>query len=202
MNAKRVAVYLRVSTAGQTTENQALELRRYCDRQGWKTTRVYEDKGISGAMRERPALDQMLADASERKFDAVVVWKIDRLARSTSHLVDILMRLRTAEIGFCSATEAIDTTSPQGRMLLTFLGAIAEFERELISERVRAGLDRTRSNGIKLGRPRVGFDLAEALRLRGLGFGYKQVARQLNVPRTTLFRGLRAIPKAPTKTGR
>ncbi|HTS18027.1 MAG TPA: recombinase family protein [Verrucomicrobiae bacterium] len=202
MKKKQAALYLRVSKAGQKTQNQALELRRVCERQGWRISKVYEDAGISGATRERPALDQMLADASERKFDVVLVWKIDRLARSTSHLVDILMRLKTAEVGFCSATEAIDTTSPQGRMLLTFLGAIAEFERELISERIKAGLSRTRSNGTRLGRPRVGFDLARALRLRDSGLGYKQVARQLNVPRTTLYRGLRAIPKSPAKAVR
>lgn len=195
MKTKKVAIYCRVSTPGQTTENQSLELRCYCERQGWTITNIYEDKGVSGASRERPALEQMLADASDRKFDVLAVWKIDRLARSTAHLVEILSRLRESEIDFCSATEAIDTTSPQGRMLLTFLGAIAEFETELISERIKAGLTRTRSNGTRLGRPRVGFDLAEALRLRDSGLGYKQVAIRLGVPRTTLHRALRAIPK-------
>jgi DNA invertase Pin-like site-specific DNA recombinase len=198
MKTKRAALYLRVSTSGQTTENQSLELRRYCERQDWTISRVFEDKGISGASRERPALDQMLADASEKKFDVLLVWKIDRLARSTAHLVQILTHLRSAEVGFCSATEAIDTVSPQGRMLLTFLGAIAEFERELCIERVKSGLARAKNNGAKLGRPRIGFDVAKALRLRGTGLGYKQIAMQLGVPRTTLFRGLRAIPQTPS----
>jgi DNA invertase Pin-like site-specific DNA recombinase len=192
---RKAALYLRVSTAGQTTANQALELRRYCERQGWTITKVYEDAGVSGATRGRLALDQMLSDAAENRFDLVIVWKTDRLARSTTHLLEILTTLRSAGVGFCSATEAIDTTSPQGRMLVTFLGAIAEFERELISQRVRAGLARTRSQGTKLGRPRTGFDVAKALRLRGTGLGYKQVARELGVPRTTLFRVLKAIPK-------
>lgn len=196
MKAKRVACYVRVSTNGQTTDNQTLELRRYCERQGWVISKIYEDKGISGATRERLALDQMLADAAAKKWDCLLVWKIDRLARSTSHLLEILTQLKTAEVGFCSMTEAIDTTSAQGRMLLTFLGAIAEFERELIRERIKAGLNRTRSEGTKLGRPRIGFDVAKAVELRDAGLGYKQIARQLNIPRTTLYRSLKAIPKS------
>ena len=197
MKTKRVALYVRVSTNGQTTENQSIELRRYCERLDWKIVQTYEDKGISGATRERPALDQMLADAAAKKFDVLLVWKIDRLARSTSHLLEILMQLKTAEVGFCSMTEAIDTTSAQGRMLLTFLGAIAEFERELIRERIKAGLNRTRSQGTKLGRPRIGFDVTKAIKLRDSGLGYKQIARELGVPRTTVFRTLRGIPKTP-----
>ena len=195
MSNQRTDLYLRVSTATQPTETQDIELRRHCERLGWTVTKVYQDKRISGASRERPALDEMLADAADKKFDVLLVWKIDRLARSTAHLVDILTQLRSAGVGFASATEAIDTTSPQGRMLLTFLGAIAEFEREIISERIRAGLNRTQSNGTRLGRPRVGFNIAEAVRLRDLGRGYKQIARELGVPRTTLYRGLRGIPQ-------
>ena len=197
---KKAACYVRVSTNGQTTENQVIELRRHCERLGWRVTKVYEDKGISGATRERPSLDQMLADATAKKFDVLLVWKIDRLARSTSHLLDILKQLKTAGVGFCSMTEAIDTTSPQGRMLMTFLSAIAEFERELIRERIKAGLNRTRDEGTKLGRPRIGFDVTKAIALRDAGLGYKQIAKQLGIPRTTLFRGLRAIPKTPVST--
>ena len=197
MKTKRVALYVRVSTTGQTTDNQSLELNRYCERMEWKIVQTYADKGISGATRERPALDQMLADAAAKKFDVLLTWKIDRLARSTSHLLEILTQLRLAEVGFCSMTEAIDTTSAQGRMLLTFLGAIAEFERELIRERIKAGLNRTREEGTKLGRPRIGFDVTKAIELRDAGLGYKQIARQLNIPRTTLYRGLKAIPKSP-----
>lgn len=139
----------------------------------------------------------MLADASANRFDVLVVWKADRLARSVQHLLEILTDLRAAEVGFCSTTESIDTTSPQGRMLLTFLGAIAEFERELIRERIKAGLNRTRSEGTKLGRPRIGFDVAKAVEMRSAGLGYKQIARELGVPRTTVFRTLRGIPKTP-----
>jgi DNA invertase Pin-like site-specific DNA recombinase len=197
MTKKRAALYLRISTNSQNTDNQLLELRRYCDRMDWRIVQTYADKGISGATRERPALDDMLVDAAAKKFDVLLVWKIDRLARSTSHLLEILTHLRTAEVGFCSMTESIDTVSPQGRMLLTFLSAIAEFERELIRERIKAGLNRTRSEGTKLGRPRIGFDIAKALRLRQTGSGYKQIARELGVPRTTLYRGMQAIPKSP-----
>ena len=202
MKTKRVALYVRVSTSGQTTDNQTLELKRYCERLDWKIVQTYADNGISGASRERPALDQMLADAAAKKFDVLLIVRIDRLARSTSHLLDILMQLKTAGVGFCSMTESIDTASPQGRMLLTFLGAIAEFERELIRERIKSGLNRTRSEGTKLGRPRIGFDVAKAVELRDSGLGYKQIARQLGIPRTTLFRSLKGIPKtSPEKSG-
>ena len=197
MKTKKVALYVRVSTASQTTDNQTLELKQYCERQGWMIVKTYSDTGISGASRERPALDEMLADATANKWECLVCWKIDRLARSTSHLLDILKQLKTAGVGFCSMTEAIDTTSPQGRMLLTFLGAIAEFERELIRERIKSGLNRTRAEGTKLGRPRLGFDVTKAIELRDSGLGYKQIARELNIPRTTLFRSLSAIPKTP-----
>jgi len=195
---KKAGLYCRVSTRGQTTENQRLQLEEYCQRQKWRVAGLYEDVGISGSKDDRPAFGRMMKDAEAGKLDVVVVWKIDRLARSTAHLLNTITELKEWGVGFAASTQGISTESSAGRMLTTFLGAIAEFERELIVERVKAGIDRVRSEGVKLGRPRVGFDVAEALRLRDeQGLGYKQVARHLGVARTTVYRTLRAIPKNP-----
>lgn len=194
---KRVALYLRVSTNQQTTENQRLELESYCKRQEWEVAKIYDDSGISGKNDDRPALQEMLADSVKSRFSVVVCWKIDRIARSTINLLQILQQLRAAGVDFCATTQAIDTTNSAGRMLMTFLGAIAEFERETIVERVRAGLQRAKTNGVRLGRPRVGFDVKKALELRQGGLGYKQIAKEMGIPRTTIFRTLQAIPKTP-----
>jgi DNA invertase Pin-like site-specific DNA recombinase len=192
---KRAAIYLRVSTAEQTVENQRLAVEQYCKLQGWKLVKTYEDVGISGAQDRREGLDALKADVAKGRFDVVLVWKFDRLARSTTHLLETLSLLQRYGADFVSTTEAVDTSTPAGRMVLTFLAAIAEFERSIIQERVKAGLDRARSEGKRLGRPRVGFDLERALALRNDGLGYKQVAVALGVPRTTLFRYLKAIPE-------
>ena len=194
--SKKVALYLRVSTTQQTVENQRLELDKYCERQGWQIVKIYNDTGISGSKSDRPALNEMLQDASKGKFSVLVVWKIDRLARSTTDLLNILLTLKTNGVDFCSTTQAIDTTTSYGKMVMTFLGAISEFERDTIIERVNSGLARARANGVKLGRPRVGFDVNEALRMRDKeGLGYKQIAKALGIPRTTIYRTLGAIPK-------
>ncbi len=193
---KKVAMYLRVSTSSQTCENQKRELEAYCQRQGWVIAKVYEDSGYSGSKSDRPALNQMLADATFGKFAVLVVWKIDRLARSTSDLLNILTTLKSHGVDFCSTTQAIDTTTSYGKMVMTFLGAIAEFERDTIIERVKSGIERAKANGVKLGRPRVAFDVKRALELRDQqGMGYKQVAKALGVPRTTVYRTLAGIPK-------
>lgn len=194
---KKVAQYIRVSTHQQTTENQKRELDIYCKRQGWRVVQVYDDSGFSGAKNDRPALNDMLKDAVQGRFDILCVWKIDRLARSTADLLNILTQLKTAGIDFCSITQAIDTSTSYGKMVMTFLGAIAEFERETIVERVKSGIARARANNVRLGRPRIAFDVRKAMELRQEGRGYKDIAKQLGIPRTTLFRTLRAIPKTP-----
>lgn len=193
----RAALYVRVSTGNgrQTTANQEREIQAYCRRQNWQVVEVYNDTGISGAKADRPGLNTLLADAARHRFDVVVCWKIDRMARSVVHLLSVLQRLQASGVGFVSTTQQIDTTSAYGRMVLTFLGAIAEFERELIVERVKAGQARARAEGVKIGRPRVAFDVSKAVELRESGLGYKQIAKALGVPRTTLFRTLRSIPK-------
>jgi DNA invertase Pin-like site-specific DNA recombinase len=199
MKALRAALYVRVSTLnhGQTTANQRLELEAYCQRQGWTVVEVYDDTGVSGSKADRPALDKMLKDASAHKFDVVVCWKVDRMARSTMHLLQLLQTLQSFSIGYVAATQNLDTTTAAGKMVTVFLSAVAEFELALTRERIVAGQNRARAEGTHIGRKRVGFDVAKALELRGQGLGYLQIARQLGVPRSTLHRTLAAIPKVP-----
>lgn len=149
----RAAIYARVSTMDQTCENQLLELRRYCEARGWPTTE-YVDTGISGAKDRRPALDQLMTDARQRRIDAVVVWRLDRFGRNLRHLITAIEDLTAAGIAFVSMGESIDTTTPTGRLMLGIMGSFAEFERERIRERVYAGLARARAHGKRLGRPR------------------------------------------------
>ena len=137
--SKKVAIYVRVSTKrDQTTENQRIELQKYCERQGWQVADVYDDSGISGSKSDRPAVARMMKDAAQGKVQVVCVWKIDRLARSVADLLNILSTLRSHGVDFVSTTQAIDTTTSCGKMVMVFLGAIAEFERDLIIERVRS----------------------------------------------------------------
>jgi len=152
----RVGIYARVSTANgsQTTENQLLELRRYVEARGW-TAKEYVDEGVSGAKDRRPALDQLVLDARRRRFDVVVCWSLDRLGRSLKHLVILLDDLQALGVGFISVREGLDWTTPSGRLQAQLLAMIAEFERARLQERVMAGLARARSQGKRLGRPRV-----------------------------------------------
>jgi len=181
-------MYLRVSTTSQTVENQRIELDKYCERQGWTVAKVYEDSGYSGSKSDRPALNEMMKDAAKGKFDVVVVWKIDRLARSTTDLLNILMTLKNGGVDFVSTTQAIDTTNSMGRMIMTFLGAIAEFERDTIIERVKCGLARAKADGIQLGRPRRGFDVNKALEMKRGGYSWSQIAKELKVSSATIRR--------------
>src|SRR5712691_9309996 len=149
------AIYARVSTNnGQDPEMQLRELREYCQRRGWKLAGEYVDAGISGAKDSRPELNRLMADAHRRNLDAVVVWKFDRFARSVSHLLRALETFRSLGIEFVSLSEQVDTSTPTGKMIFTVLGAVAELERSLIAERVRAGLRNARAKGRRLGRPR------------------------------------------------
>jgi DNA invertase Pin-like site-specific DNA recombinase len=149
----RAAIYARVSTTDQTVDNQLLELRRYVEARHWTPTE-YVDVGVSGAKDRRPELDRLLADAKRRKFDVLVVWRLDRLGRNLKHLVVLLDELQALGISFVSMGEGIDCTTPAGRLQLHVLAALAEFERGRIQERVKAGLQRARAQGTRLGRPR------------------------------------------------
>src|ERR1700722_2731535 len=153
MKPKRVAIYTRVSTTEQHPEIQEQELREYVTRRNWTLHQVYTDKGVSGTVEKRPGLDAMISDCRRRKVDVVVVWKFYRFCRSLKQLLNALELFRELGIGFVSCTEAIDTSLPHGEMLFQIIGAIAQWERSLIVERVRAGLQHARSQGKRLGRP-------------------------------------------------
>jgi DNA invertase Pin-like site-specific DNA recombinase len=187
------AIYARVSTTnGQNPEMQLRELREYCQRRGWTATLEYVDAGISGAKEKRPELDRLLADAHRRRFDAVVVWRFDRFARSVSHLLRALETFRSLGIEFVSLSEQVDTSTPAGKLVFTVLGAVAELERSLIVERVRAGLRNARAKGKRLGRPRSGVDVAEIRRLRTQGASWRAVGAALGVSAAT---ALQAVAK-------
>lgn len=154
MEQARVAIYTRISIQDQSSEGQRYELEEYATHRNWKVTDIYPDT-ISGVKSSRPALDQLLADARKRKFDCVLVWRIDRLGRSVSHLLEVLETLKALDIQFVSMSEAIDTSTPTGKMVFTVLGAVAELERSLTVERVRMGLENARRRGVTLGRPAI-----------------------------------------------
>ena len=152
MKQTRVATYSRVSGSGQNPEMQIKELQAYCRSRGWKIAGEYVDR-ICGALDSRPELNRLMADANRRRFDVVAVWKFDRFARSVSHLLRALETFRSLGVEFLSLSEAVDTTTPAGKMVFTVLGAVAELERSLIGERVKAGLRNARAKGKRLGRP-------------------------------------------------
>jgi DNA invertase Pin-like site-specific DNA recombinase len=186
----RAAVYARVSTAnnGQSPEMQLREIREYCNRRGWTVAGEYVDVGISGAKEKRPELDRLMTDAHRRRFDAVVVWKFDRFARSVSHLLRALETFQTLGIEFVSLSEQMDTSTPTGKMVFTVLGALAELERSLIAERVKAGLRNARAKGKTLGRPKVILDAARIASLRASGLGWKKISKELSVGVGTVLR--------------
>ena len=150
----RCALYVRVSTLDQHPENQLAEIRRYVQARGWATPVEYIDQGVSGAKERRPALDRLIADATRRRLDVVVCWRLDRLGRNLKHLVLLLEEFHSLGVAFVSLTEGIDATTPAGKLQLHILAAIAEFERDRIRERVLAGLQRAKRQGKRLGRPR------------------------------------------------
>jgi len=179
----RVAIYARVSTPdgkGQSPEMQLRELREHCERRGWTIAGEYVDR-MTGAKDRRPELDRLMADAHRRRFEVVAVWKFDRFARSVSHLLRALDTFRVLGIEFVSLSESLDTATPAGRMVFTVLGAVAELERSLIAERVRAGLRNARAKGKRLGRPRKILDTAKIATLRAQGIGWKRIAVELGV---------------------
>jgi len=153
MRAKRAGIYTRVSTTDQHPEIQEKELVQYVTRRGWSQYRIYCDKGISGATDKRPALNTLFEDCRRGRLDVVVVFRFDRFARSLKQLLNALELFRKLGIDFISCTEAIDTSLPHGEMLFQIIGAIAQWERSLIVERVKAGLQHARSQGKRLGRP-------------------------------------------------
>ena len=196
----RVALYARVSTTGhgQDVGLQLDELRAVADQRRWNVVGEFTDEGISGASKERPGLDAMMNEARLGKVDLVAVWKLDRLGRSLQHLLALLDELGDLGVGFVSIRDAgIDTTSATGRLMLHIIGAFAAYERELIRERVLAGVRRAQSNGTPCGRPRVDLDLRPALALLDKGHSVREVAEILGVARGTLRRRLAEVDHNP-----
>ncbi len=191
----RVALYARVSTNGQDPETQLLALRDYSKARKLEVFGEYVDVGISGSKDSRPALNRLMADARKRRFDAVLVARFDRFARSTRHLVLALEEFDALGVDFISLSESIDTSTPMGRMVYTVIAAVAELERSLIRERVIMGLQRAKAQGKKLGRPKVKANKAQLVKLREQGLSSRQVAEQLGLSPSTVLRRLRAASK-------
>jgi putative DNA-invertase from lambdoid prophage Rac len=185
-----VAIYARVSTSDQTCESQLRELRDYVARRGWTITGEYVDTGWSGSKASRPQLDKLMADASQRRFDCICVYKIDRFGRSVLHLNEQLATLTSYGVRFIAVSQGLDTdqASPTSRLLLHILASVAEFERELIRERVRAGVRSAKHRGVQLGRKRVVFDRSKAIEMHLAGTSMRDIAATLGVGVGTIHR--------------
>ena len=192
---KRAVLYLRVSTIDQTTANQERELREVASRMGCEIVKVYKDHGISGAKGrdKRPAFNALIRDASQRKFDMVLAWSVDRLGRSLQDLITFLSELHALHIDLFLHQQGLDTTTPAGKAMFQMMGVVAEFERSMIQERVRAGLRRAKDEGKQLGRPRIAADLEKrilaALNARfRTGEGVRKIAERFGVNPSTVQR--------------
>jgi DNA invertase Pin-like site-specific DNA recombinase len=179
----RVAVYARVSTTnhGQDVSMQIWELRQFAEARGWQIVGEYVDSGVSGTKDSRPELNRLMADAHKRRLDVVCVWRFDRFARSVSHLLRALETFKALGIDFVSYSEQMDTSTPAGKMVFTVLGAVAELERSLIVERVKAGLRNARAKGKRIGRPRADLDAVQITRLRASNVSWREIGCQLGV---------------------
>jgi len=188
---KRAALYIRVSTLDQHPETQILELRQFAQQRGYEIANEYVDHGVSGTKARRPSLDKLLQDAHRRRFDAVLVWSCDRLARSTKHFLQVLDELAELHIQFLSQREAIDTDGPLGRAIVVIISAIAELERSLIVERVRAGMRRAKLEGRRIGRAPLAVDRVAVVRDRLGGMSLTQTARKYSLSRASVVRLVR-----------
>jgi DNA invertase Pin-like site-specific DNA recombinase len=197
----RVALYARVSTLnhGQDVNMQTRELRQFAEARTWQITGEYIDAGVSGAKDSRPELNRLMADAHKRRFDVVCVWRFDRFARSVSHLLRALETFKALGIDFVSYSEQMDTSTPAGKMVFTVLGAVAELERSLIVERVRAGLRNARAKGKRLGRPRVSVDVARIATLRASGLSWPKIAAEVGVSVGTVYEAAHRLSKIHPK---
>lgn len=183
----RAAIYARVSTCnGQSPEMQLAELREYASRRGWEIFSEYIDQGISGSRESRPELNRLMLDAQQRRFDVVACWKVDRFGRSLKHLVNALADLDAYGIAFVSLRDNLDLSTPSGRLMFQIIGAMAEFERALVQERVRAGLRNAKLKGKTLGRPRRIVNGDEILRLRVAGASFREIAKAVGASAGTV----------------
>jgi DNA invertase Pin-like site-specific DNA recombinase len=178
---------------------QVAELRAYCQRRQWEIVEEFMDAGVSGSKESRPALNRLLADAKRRKFDAVLVYRYDRFARSLRQLVNALTEFDALGIHFVSLHEGVDTSTPNGRLVFGIFASIAEFERELIRGRVRSGLAAAKARGARLGRPRVTVDAGRIAALRESGHSWPTIARELGVSVGTAFQAGQSLSTNPPK---
>jgi DNA invertase Pin-like site-specific DNA recombinase len=185
----RVAIYARVSTNNaQDPSMQTRELREYADHRGWSVTGEYVDRGVSGGKESRPAMNRLLNAIHERKCDVVLVWKMDRWARSLRNLVNSLADLEARGVAFVSLRDNVDLTTPSGRLMVQIIGAMAEFERALIQERVKAGLRNARAKGMRIGRPRVEVDGRQVMALREAGVSWSKICERTGLSKGTAQR--------------
>jgi len=188
---QKVALYARVSTSDQNAESQLRDLRAHAERRGWEVVDEYVDQGISGTRQKRPALDRLMGDARRRKFDVVAVWRFDRFARSTKHLVNALDEFRHLGISFVSYQENLDLGSPMGEAMFTIIAAIAKLERDIIADRVRSGMRRAKAQGKHVGRPRTRIHADRVWQLRQDGLSISEIALQLGASESTIRRAVK-----------
>jgi DNA invertase Pin-like site-specific DNA recombinase len=188
------AVYARISTVnnGQDSSMQTRELAAYCERRGWAVFDTYVDNGVSGKRDSRPALNRLMRDAHARRFDTVICWRFDRFSRSVSHLCRALETFNALDIQFVSLCEQVDTSTPTGKLVFTILGAVAEGERNLIAERVRAGLRNAKAKGKRLGRPTKSVDVARINALRSSGHSWRSIAGAMKLSVGTVYAAARS----------
>jgi len=188
---KKVAIYVRVSTKDQSVDMQLNDLERYSKERGFKVFKTYKDNGVSGTKDKRAGLNQLMDDAKKRKFDIVLVWRFDRFARSTKHLVNALYEFRNLGIDFISYQENIDTSSPLGEAIFTIISAMATLERDIIAERVRGGLRKAKANGKKLGRPNGDVDIDKVIDYKKQGKSVREIAKEMKLSRGKVERTLK-----------
>jgi DNA invertase Pin-like site-specific DNA recombinase len=205
MHETRVAIYTRVSTLDQSDGGQEKELRELAERKGWTIHGVYQDK-VSGLKKTRPELDRLLADAKRGHFSHVLVWRIDRLGRSVSHLLEVLETLNILGIKFLSLNEAIDTSTPAGMLIFTVLGSVAAFERSILVERVRMGIQHAKRRGVKLGRPALtrlsSSDITSMREQRATGVTFREIAKEFGTSVWTVHKLCSQQPAAEIKSHR
>jgi|SRR5437899_3329065 len=194
----RVAIYARVSTTnhGQDAGMQTREMGQFAEARGWQLADEYIDNGVSGSTDSRPELNRLMADAKRRRFDVVLVWKLDRFGRSLRHLVNALAEFESLGIAFVSLSDNLDLSTASGRLMFNIIGAMAEFERELIRERVKAGMKNARAKGTRIGRPRANVDAAQIARLRASGASLRTIAAQLGVSVGTVAACSKKLPRS------
>lgn len=193
------AIYARVSTEDQDCTLQLNELREFADRRGWRVTAEYVDTGWSGSRNDRPQLKAILKDAAAHRFDCIIVWKIDRFGRSCADLLDYIRQLQSWGVRFMAITQSLDTddANPTSRLLITILAAVAEFERSMIRERVKAGVKAAQAKGVQCGRRAKVWDRDQAVQLHLQGKTVRAIAKQLGVGPTSVFKAIEARGRTP-----